>query len=95
MTQNNIIKVQNAHLEIKSDPSRMKVIAEAVREYCYNNGWEDNILLDLVFYMETNYQAWYGLDSNDFGYASNDRDNEALYEDQINSIRNIKQINHH
>jgi hypothetical protein len=66
------MKVTEHHLTVDADPHRIKIIAEALAEYMTAHDIEDDATLsDFRFKMETAYQAYHGLDQDDWDYAKN------------------------
>tara|TARA_Y100000593_G_scaffold94981_1_gene197809 strand:+ start:3113 stop:3358 length:246 start_codon:yes stop_codon:yes gene_type:complete len=74
-----ILTINEHHLQLKADSSRLKIIAEALGEYMnkYPSVCDDTTLSDFKFNMETTYQAYHNLDEDDWGFASRDIDSES------------------
>lgn len=63
------LKIEVGELSLKADPHRAKIIAFAISEYLTKYTMDDSALTDFVFSIESSYQAYHGLDENDFDFA--------------------------
>ena len=74
-----ILTINEHHLQLKADPLRLKIIAEALHEYMskHPSVCDDTKLSDFKFNMETAYQAYHNLDEDDWDFASRDIDSGA------------------
>jgi hypothetical protein len=76
------IVVREHHMKLQTDPLRLKIIAEALGEYIgkHDQLADDTTIRDFAFNMEAEYQRWYALDEDDWGYTEEHKEELGIHE---------------